>query len=392
MFSPSVFHALQQQPDVLAEVAALDLRPAQTLAVLTRLRKNYPADIAAAALETTVLRQKAIHKFSRADQMFLTSDALQQATHEVVAQYHARLLAPFTTLADLGCSIGGDLIHMAQQADTVGIDRDPVRLLMARHNVRVYGAAAEVVQADLTRPLPLHQIEAAFFDPARRDESRRIFSVQDYMPPLDQVLSWPFRAVLVKISPGVQLEELAHLPCGIEFVSYAGDLKEALLHLGDLRFAGLRATCLPDGGTLYPQQLDAPPVIDQPRRYLYEPDPAVIRAGLFGELLAHLKLEAYRLDETIAYLTGDEPINTPWLRWWSIDAWLPFNLKKLRSLLAEAGVGSVTVKKRGSPITPEELQKQLKLKKGERHAVVTLTRLQGQPIVLISYSASQPMN
>jgi hypothetical protein len=64
---------------------------------------------------------------------------------------------------------------------------------------------------------------------------------------------------------------------------------------------------------------------------------------------------------------------------------MPFNLKKLRAELVKQGVGKVTVKKRGSPITPEELQAKLHLKGGGRHAVVILTRLGGQPIVLISY-------
>jgi len=45
----------------------------------------------------------------------------------------------------------------------------------------------------------------------------------------------------------------------------------------------------------------------------------------------------------------------------------------------------VTVKKRGSPVTPEELQKMLKLKKGDHHAVVILTRLKGHHVALISF-------
>ncbi|NJL93086.1 MAG: hypothetical protein HC915_04855 [Anaerolineae bacterium] len=110
--------------------------------------------------------------------------------------------------------------------------------------------------------------------------------MRDYQPPLETVQNWALRALLIKVSPGVNLAEVAWLEAGVEFVSLGGELKEALLHLGELRFAGRRATLLPQGETLLPQGLEAPPLSPTPLRYLYEPDPAIIRAGLFGELLA----------------------------------------------------------------------------------------------------------
>jgi len=239
----------------------------------------------------------------------------------------------------------------------------------------------------LTAPLLVRGLAAAFFDPARRSEERRIFSVADYIPPLETLHQWDFRAMLVKISPGVRLEELTDWRVGIEFVSHNGELKEALLHCRDLAFEGFRATCLNAGETLTSQGCAALPLTDHPLRYLYEPDPAIIRSGLFGELLAHLGLEAHRLDENIAYLTGDHPVESPWLHIWRIDEWMPFNLKKLRARLLERQIGAVTVKKRGSPILPEDLQKMLRLKKAVGHALVVLTQLGGQPIVLINYNS-----
>jgi SAM-dependent methyltransferase len=385
MLSLGTFAALQSEADLLQSLAANDLSAANTLPLLTRLRKTYPPDVAGAALETARLREKAAPKFSRASQMFFTADALEQATSEIVAEHHARILAPYHQIADLGCGIGGDAILLGQRAWVLGVDLDLLRLRMARHNAAVYQAGVQFLQADLTAPLPLVDQGAAFFDPVRRTADKRIFSVRAYTPPLELIQTWNFQAVLVKISPGVQLEELTHLDAGIEFVSLGGELKEALLHIGELAFRGFRATRLPENITLVSLGLEPPPVIDAPLRYLYEPDPAVIRSGLFGEMLQQTGITAYRLDETIAYLTGDEPTNSPWLRSWRIDAWMPFNLKKLRRELVEQGVGKITVKKRGSPITPEALQAKLSLKDGIHHAVVILTRLQGQPIVLISY-------
>ncbi len=61
---------------------------------------------------------------------------------------------------------------------------------------------------------------------------------------------------------------------------------------------------------------------------------------------------------------------------------MPFNLKKLRAYLREHHVGRVTVKKRGTAVTPESLIPQLKLK-GDVSRTIVLTRFQGAQIVLI---------
>jgi hypothetical protein len=97
-----------------------------------------------------------------------------------------------------------------------------------------------------------------------------------------------------------------------------------------------------------------------------------------SELAVRLGIDLFRLDETIAYLTGAAYVASPWARAWPVWDWLPFNLKRLRDRLEAFEVGEITVKKRGSPITPEELLRQLKWKRSGRPAVVVLTEIAGQ--------------
>jgi hypothetical protein len=61
---------------------------------------------------------------------------------------------------------------------------------------------------------------------------------------------------------------------------------------------------------------------------------------------------------------------------------LPFGLKRLRALLRERGVGTLTVKKRGSAVEPEALRRQLRLR-GDAEATIVLTRVAGAPTVLV---------
>jgi hypothetical protein len=126
---------------------------------------------------------------------------------------------------------------------------------------------------------------------------------------------------------------------------------------------------------------DAHLPIREPQAFLFEPDPAVLRAGLVGTLGA--QLNAAQLDTDIAYLTTGQLQPTPFARAWAMEDWFPFQLKRLRAYLRERGIGRVTVKKRGSPLEPERLIRDLRLS-GEDECTIFLTHLRGKPIVIIA--------
>lgn len=363
-------------------------REEEYLPCFQRLARDYPPDLARAALETAILRGKATGKFPFAEKLYLTREALEQATPYEVASYRATRLREFNLVADLGCSVGGDTIALAQVTCALGVDRDPLRLALAKENLAVLGLSdrAELVQADLGRQLPLSPGReiALFFDPSRRRDSGRVFSVRDYSPPLAVIKAWlvDFPALAVKISPGVNLGELSGFEAELEFISLQGELKEAVLWFGPLRSASRRATVLPGAHTLKGSGQEGPLPLSQPRAYLYEPDPAVMRAGLVAVLGS--ALNAAQLDPDIAYLTGDDLVVTHFARVWRVEDWFPFGVKPLRAYLRERGVGRVVVKKRGSPIQPEELLRKLRLR-GDAERTVVLTHLQGRPVVVVCF-------
>jgi len=375
----------------LAQAAELGPSEETFLNDLTRLQKHYPPDVAKAALETVILRARAQRKFSRAGQMYFSREALEQSSGEGVACYRGARYALFSSVGDLACGLGGDALGLADTgpARLTLVDIDPLRLALARANLAACGHAgrATFIEADLTTA-PLPPVEALWFDPARRDAARgrRLFSVRDYHPPLDIIKHWlaQIAAVGVKISPGVDLAELAGYPAEIEFISEGGELKECVLWFGPLRSAPgthafRRATLLPGPHTLVADPAAAAS-LSAPRAYLYEPDPAILRAGLVTTLAA--RLNARQIDPSIAYLTSETLTPTPFARAFAVEAALPFQLKRLRAALRARGVGQVTVKKRGSPLEPEALIRQLKLS-GPESRIVFLTQVSGRPYALI---------
>ena len=389
MMDLPTFRALLAQDGQEALRAALDLQPREKdfLPHFQTLSRSFPRELARGALEIAILRGEAQTKFPHAEKLYFTREALEQASSHEISTLRAARYRGFDPVADLGCSVGADTLALAAVAPTVGLDRDPLRLAMAQANVAALGLAADFIQTDLLTSFPCLRGKngALFFDPARRINGRRVFSVNDYAPPLSVISEWleNFPALGVKISPAVKMDELTDYDAEVEFISLHGDLKEAVLWFGPLKTGPRRATVLPGPHVMVDE---TPPesmrVIAEPRRYFYEPDPAVIRAGMGQTLMA--RLDAAQIDPEIAYLTADRKQVTPFARVWAVEGWLPFQLKRLRAYLREHHVGLVTVKKRGSPLVPEELIRALRLT-GDQERVVFLSQLRGNPIAVICY-------
>ena len=114
--------------------------------------------------------------------------------------------------------------------------------------------------------------------------------------------------------------------------------------------------------------------------YLYEPDRAVIRAGLTGAL-ARL-VGGAELDDGVGYVAADVAVDVPWAHRYAMVEALPWNVKSVRSWLRARGVGALTIKKRGVPLDPEAVRTQLRLT-GSGEATVVLTRVAGQTYALV---------
>jgi hypothetical protein len=386
MLDPDSLRWLQSDPgrEALEQAASLSPTDIHFLSNVQQLSKHFPEPLAKAAVEQCILRRKGAVKFSRPEEMFFEREALEQASSEPVSTYRAGRMAGFDHLFDLGCGMGGDSLALAAGAPVVCVDRHRMRLLLLGANALALGVARNVrrVLADLTaQAWRFPPKSAAFFDPARRRSGRRIHSVTGYDPPLDLASSWlsTLEGLAVKVSPAVDMEELRHRPCEVEFISHYGELKEACLWFGSLRRDERRATVLPGPHSLAASDEVLLP-ISAPRAFLYEPDPAVLRAGLVGELGA--QLGASQIDASIAYLTSDGCVDTPFARAFRVLDVLPSNLGKLRDAMRARRVGRLVLKKRGSAVDVEDYLRRLHLR-GPNEATLILTRAAGRKVALL---------
>ncbi|OUZ10411.1 hypothetical protein BHE97_07475 [Aeromicrobium sp. PE09-221] len=358
-------------------LAAVAEEPPDTsdLALGTRLRREHPGELVAAAITQQRLRAKAVAKLGPdAAHLYYTPDALEQATRAPVARHRAEQLRDLgaRTVVDLGCGIGADLIAFARAGLTVrGIEIDPLRAAIARGNLSALGIDGQVEAGDALET-PISEDEVAFVDPARRDGSGRLTRLDQLTPPWEWIARLLDGRAVAKVMPGIAHDAIPP-GVGVEWVSDRGDLVEACLWGAGWERPERRATSLPSAESISSRGVQAR--LAPPRRFIVEPDDAVIRAGLVAELGE--RIDGGLLDPKIAYLTCDTPPSGNLGRWFEIVEELPFRAKSLRAALRERNLGTLTIKKRGVDIVPERLIAQLK-PTGDIPATLVVTRVAGK--------------
>ncbi|MBM6620307.1 methyltransferase [Micrococcaceae bacterium RIT802] len=389
VLSPEGFGLLNSLP---ADAAATD---EAALELNLRLRKEgHDPELVTAVVHQARLRaQGAVKLGPFASHMVFTRAGLEQATRLNVAALHARrfINAGLSKIADLGCGLGADAMAMASlELEVTAVELDETTAAAATVNLMPW-PNARIVNADATG-FDLEGFDAVWLDPARRTTSTsgtsRLFDPEAFSPPLSYVESLANRGlpVGVKLGPGIPHESLP-ANCEAQWVSVNGDVTEAALWFGPLARPGVRraALVLSGGGShelTAPDDFDAGAAIrgDVPvgdiAGYLYEPDGAVIRAGLVAEALE--TAGGHLLDPHIAYFCAPELVDTPFARAYKVLRVHPYNVKALRMWAKSAGIGVLDIKKRGLDVAPEELRKMLLAgsgKKAKRRATLVLARI-----------------
>ena len=393
--------------DAHARAAAGDSGAVDPLRAAAALRASHPGTdpaLLSAVLTQVRLRRRARPRLGDlADRLLLTEDGLEQATRTAVADLRAQRYAAAgaTRVADLGCGLGLDALAFARAGlEVVAVERDPVVAAVARHNVAECGVddRVEVREGDVTDPgvlaSVLPRVDAAFLDPARRDTTRRrdgrsvrVEDPQAWSPPWSWVeaVAAHVPRTAAKVAPGVDHAMIPHGGCGT-WTSVDGQLVEAELAWPALTAYGVRRAAIAvrgDRSARIGSHLDladeTPPPVQPVGRYVFEPDDAVIRAGLVGPLAGHFP--GWLLDPRVAYFSADDEmwLPSPLYAAFRVRRALPFDLRTLHAALVAEEVGHVVVKKRATSLDVDDVRRRLSLPKARGSAVVLLTRVGDDP-------------
>lgn len=358
-----------------AEALKLAENQAATPSAILKVAKATSDEAARWAFGQWALRKRAQSKFARAYDMFFDQEGLEMSTHEALADYHASLFPSEEPVYDLTAGIGADLIALAKRGPAIGFEIDPARAEIANHNLNVYDVEAEVHALPFLpegwggrgRGMEGFESEDAtnprfiFADPARRSAGRRFTDPSEFQPnPVELIAQFKESQLgVIKLSPMLPDDFLDSLTPRLEFVSFGGECREALAIFGSQVQEGRFAVQVETGSKLPADDLYLVESED-PLDYLYEADPAAIRAHALGNLCEEFELVA--LSSSNGYLTGSAEIESPWLTGFRVLEFSRFDVKSLKKKLADLGSNTPTLKQRGTKLDLQKLQKQMILR------------------------------
>ncbi len=353
---------------------------------------GYSPALVAAALTQSRLRARARAKLGEfADGMLFTPDGLEQATRLELAARHAQRFraAGLRYVLDLGCGLGVDAMALASLDLAVEAwEADPATAVLAQYNLRHFPDV--LVRTGLAQDVPLSDRAAvgAWLDPARRQaghadsagRTRRVFSLNELSPPWSfvQEVAQRIPATGAKLSPAFPLSAI---PAGAQaqWTSFQGEVLECVLWWGPLvGTVGATATVIRAGHEVTLTSADSPglgPVataLPAAGTWMYEPDGALVQAGLVGALIA--AVDGVELSTGIGYVGSPVAIDLGYARRYRVLEAMPLRPKPVRAWLRDRNIGRLTIKKRGISVDADQLRRSLRLDGRGDLATVIVTR------------------
>lgn len=297
--------------------------------------------------------------------------SMEQCSSEQTARYKASIVGDRALVVDLTAGFGVDLAFISQGFKrAVHVERQPQLCAISSENYQLLGLNhIEVVCGDGIDYL--HQLGHAdliFMDPARRDEhGGRTYGIADCTPNVlelrDELLEKADR-VMLKLSPMLDwrkaVEDLGNVS-EVHIVSVDNECKELLLIM-EKEEKPLKVICV-NNGSIFEVKGESQRGIsysEGERRYLFEPNASVMKAGCFDELQS--RFPVVQLDKNSHLFVADKDIDDFPGRRFIIERTTSMNKRDLKAALEGISKANVTV--RNFPISVAELRKRLKLKEG----------------------------
>jgi len=353
-----------------------------------------------AIAEQLACRRKALKKLpllSRRNLLY-TPLALEQASGERTAEYKASLLSG-KRLIDLSGGLGVDTMLMARVfQEVVYCERDPLLCAVVEHNLKMSGISnVSVKQGDsisLFAAYPDNYFDWVFIDPARREEGRRSIALKAASPDVEashDLLLRKAQRVCIKASPALEISGLKKLLPALQkilVVSVDRECREILLLL-ERGYAAdgpvkVKAVCLNSDSEEITEVVGSG-VADRVvgtavKEYLYEPDPAIIKARLSAGLAADLGLEF--VNKSVDYLTADRKIEAFPGRTFRVVECLPWKPKSFRAFLERHNINGASIQRRDFPLSTAELRKKYRLLESERAFLFFTKDAAGHPLCI----------
>lgn len=321
---------------------------------------------------------------------------LEQCSSELTARYKASLMSG-DTLTDLTGGLGIDCSFLAEGFRSVTyVERQEELCRLARHNFTALGLShIHVTEGDGVEYLHnMTPCDCLFLDPARRDgQGKKTIVLEDCEPDVTSIKSLLLEkapTVMIKLSPMLdvtaalrslgQVEAMYILAVRNECKELVAVLSrdftgEATIHCVNL----LKESPAQEFTfTFRKEHLSECHWATSLKKYLYEPNVAVMKAGAFRTLSSQFQVEKLHPNSHLYTSNQYEPAFPG--RIFVIEEYCAIN--KVKQCATLKGLSQANVAVRNFPLSAEELKKRLKLKDGGEKYLFGTTTYDNQKILI----------
>ena len=341
-------------------------------------------------------RQKAKEKlptwFDTPNIIYPEKISIEQTSSETAAQYKASLVSG-KSLIDLTGGFGIDDYYFSKNVDAVSHCEINLELsAIAEHNFKLLGInTIECMPGDSTQVLEMLQRhwDWLYIDPSRRNDAKgKVFMLKDCLPNVPELLDFYFKYsknIMIKTAPlldiSAGLSEL-HSVKAIHIVAVNNEVKELLwiLEKGYTGAPVIEAVSInKDETSVFVTQWDnnAQASYSLPKKYLYEPNSAVMKSGAFDAVSTHFQID--KLHRHSQLYTSDDLVSFTGRRF-IIKNIISYQKNEMKQHV-EGNKMNVTV--RNFPQEVADIQKKWKIKDGGDTYAFFTTNLENDKIVLL---------
>ncbi|MGH2665636.1 THUMP-like domain-containing protein [Flavobacterium sp.] len=331
--------------------------------------------------------------FSNEGIIYPSKISIEQTSSEVTADYKTTILSG-ESMIDLTGGFGIDDYYFSKKIDDViHCELKPELSEIVSHNFKILNCKnITCIQGDSFKTLENlnRQFDWIYIDPSRRSDAKgKVFMLQDCLPNVPENLEYYFtfsKRILIKTAPILDitagLTELRNVK-KIHIVALNNEVKELLWEIKKDYVGAISIKTINFGKTKkekFEFDLNSKPKnpsYSLPKKYIYEPNSAILKSGAFDLISRAFMLE--KLHQHSHLYTSDEIIDFPG-RVFKIVNSFEFTKKNMKENLQDTKANITT---RNFPETVENIRKKYKIKDGGDSYTFLTTDVNNNKIVLI---------
>ncbi len=294
-------------------------------------------------------RQKIKNKLSSFYKNFdfifpINSKSIEQCSSEISAITKSKYFKG-ENFIDLSGGLGIDFNYISKNfTNSIYNDLDEELFELAKqnyhhHNNSFYNEKAEVLLSKLNTYFDL-----IYIDPDRRDNSnKKLFKLEELKPNILEILpKLKYKNLLIKLSPMFEINEFPHFfrKYNVWIISINGEVKELLLHLSDeitenkIKIISINNNNVAEYN--YDNIQAKSPISNEEFNYLFEPDPAIIKAHLQDTIAIDNKL--FKINHNTQYLFSNDIIPNLPGDYYKISQKLNYNTSDFKTYRIDSGI------------------------------------------------------